>query len=72
MTSRNLPHTVSRSTRQYHDQANEDKKEKIIEVTEQDPSTVLLHSTEAGDPYYIGDIYDEVPPDKAQEWAIDT
>jgi hypothetical protein len=72
MSSRRLPNTANRSTRDFHSQANEIEKTEIIEVEEQDPSNVLLHPTEAGDPYYIGDIYDEQPLDIAQGWAIDT
>ncbi|KAF2667797.1 hypothetical protein BT63DRAFT_480711 [Microthyrium microscopicum] len=43
----------------------------IIQVAQQDPSHVLLHATEAGDPYYIGDVYENEPYALAQEWQID-
>lgn len=35
-------------------------------------SNVHLHTTYAGDPYYIGDAYDKTPLNISQEWEIDT
>lgn len=34
-------------------------------------SNILPHTIEAGDPYYIGDVYEPVPSASAQEWEID-
>jgi hypothetical protein len=75
MSSRKLPSTVPKPTREFHDKAKaEDEKAKIVEVAQQDPQHVLLHSTEAGNPYHIiGDIYDEKKYlELSTDWAIDT
>ena len=69
---RRLPNSVNKSTRDFHKRAAETERDKIVEVAEQDPSTVLLHSTEIGNPYYIGDIYDPQPLEIAKQWEIDT
>jgi hypothetical protein len=72
VTSRRLPDAAAQSTRDYHDHVdNDDEKAKIVEVAEQDPTHVLLHTTDAGDPYYIGDIYDDEECAKAASvWTI--
>lgn len=33
---------------------------------------VLPHTIEAGDPYYIGDVYEPKPSAFSQEWEINT
>lgn len=33
-------------------------------------STILPHTADAGDPYYIGDAYAEYPLDISREWEI--
>lgn len=35
-----------------------------------DGNLVLPHSIEAGDPYYIGDVYDTTPAECVQEWEL--
>ncbi|KAF2429254.1 hypothetical protein EJ08DRAFT_698396 [Tothia fuscella] len=74
MASRKLPLGTAQSTRNYHNRARTELKAKIVEVAEQDPQHVLLHSSEAGDPYkIIGDIYDEDRARSfAKDWEIDT
>ncbi|RGP63759.1 magnesium transport [Fusarium sporotrichioides] len=45
----------------------------VIEVSEPIVySKILPHTTEAGDPYYIGDMYAESPLDISREWEIST
>jgi hypothetical protein len=67
-----LPIGAGKYTRDFHNQADEEKKSEIVQVAHQDPSNVLLHPTEAGDPYYIGDIYHENPLKIRSEWEIPT
>ncbi|KAG5762758.1 hypothetical protein H9Q72_009158 [Fusarium xylarioides] len=50
-----------------------DAHQAVIEVSE--PviySTILPHTAEAGDPYYIGDAYAEYPLDISREWEINS
>jgi len=48
-----------------------EKGDGIVDVNEQDPEMVMLHPTEAGDPYYIGDVYEDQPLCISQEWEIE-
>jgi hypothetical protein len=67
-----LPLGAGRDTRDFHSQADDERKSEIVQVAYQDPTNVLLHPTEAGDPYYIGDIYHENPLKIRSEWEIPT
>jgi hypothetical protein len=60
-----------RSSSVFHRHAPEQKNDGLVDVAEPDPEIVMLHPTEAGgDPYYIGDAYDDQPIPIAQEWEI--
>jgi hypothetical protein len=69
---RQLPSGAGKHTREFHTHADEKQKSEIVQVAYQDPTNVLLHPTEAGDPYYIGDIYHENPLKIRMEWEIPT
>lgn len=50
---------------------SKDAHEAVIKVSESVIySTILPHTAEAGDPYYIGDAYSEYPLDISREWEI--
>ncbi|KAG4285112.1 hypothetical protein FPRO06_06372 [Fusarium proliferatum] len=52
---------------------SKDAHEAVIEVSEPvNYSTILPHTAEAGDPYYIGDAYSEYPLDISREWEINS
>ncbi|KAF4332990.1 magnesium transport [Fusarium beomiforme] len=54
-------------------ETSKDTYDAVIELSE--PviySTIVPHTAEAGDPYYIGDIYAEYPLDISREWEINS
>lgn len=63
--------TLPRNNTEPTNNTSNDAHEAVIEVSE--PviySTIVPHTAEAGDPYYIGDAYSEYPLDISRGWEI--